>query len=600
MNEKSPIWQFLKNTKRVFGMAWRTDAKTFFWIILLTIFTALFPVALSYMFKLLLDAIIRDHSTTGVVSTTLLSIFAFRYILVLVSEFANNISGWYLEPAFRQKFDDRLTFEFVKKMSELDIPHLENTETQNLIQKARQAYPWRLLNFYQFLTDGGSNIVMFVAAVAVVLSFGFWIPLVMILATVPRFYYKSKYVKANWQKYNEKVSESKDLNYIRGLLEDPSGVKEIRVAQAGPHLLRRVKKLQGQLFEVIRRPLEKYLPGFLVSMMLEIVILALLVYLKLPDAVAGVITIGSLTFYLQNLDQISRISRALAGDINRIFEQNLYVGYFFEVLDLPKIIKDKDPGFTFDEIAPPKIEFRNVSFGYDGGPMILKNVSFTVQPGEHLAIVGPNGAGKTTMVRLLLRFYDPTKGQILINDVDLRDIKLANWYKFASILFQDYVKFSLTIKDNILLGDSSTIDQNRMEDAANKSGASEFINKLPKRYEQRLGKRFDDSAELSQGQWQKLALARMFYESAPVLILDEPTSAIDAEAEAEIFENIDKVYKDKNLILISHRFSTVRNAHKIIVLKEGQIVEEGSHKELMEKNSIYATMFRKQAKGYIE
>jgi len=335
-------------------------------------------------------------------------------------------------------------------------------------------------------------------------------------------------------------------------------------------------------------------------MVIEIVILALLVYLKLPAAVAGAITIGSLTFYLQNLDQISRSSRALAGDINRIFEQNLYVGYFFEVLDLPKVIKEKEPGFTFDEIKPPKIEFRNVSFGYDAGPMILKNVSFSVQPGEHLAIVGPNGAGKTTMVRLMLRFYDPTKGQILINDVDLRDIKLRNWYKFVSILFQDFVKFSLTIKDNILLGDSSAIDQTKMEDAASKSGAADFINKLPKKYVQRLGKRFDDSVELSQGQWQKLALARMFYESAPILILDEPTSAIDAEAEAEIFDNIDKVYQDKNLILISHRFSTVRNADKIIVLKEGQIVEEGSHKDLMEKGKIYATMFRKQAKGYIE
>ena len=572
----------------------------FFWIILLTVFTALFPVVLSYMFKLLLDAIIRDHSTAGVVSTVLLSIFAFRYILILISEIANNISGWSLEPAFRQKFDDRLSLEFVKKMSELDIPHLENSETQNLIQKARQAYPWRLLNFYQFLTDGIGNVVMFASAVVVLISFGFWIPLVMILATVPRFYYKSKYVKANWQKYNEKVAESKDLGYVRGLLEDPSGVKEIRVSQAAPHLLKRVEHLQEQLFEVIRKPLKKYLPGFLGSMVIEIVILALLVYLKLPAAVAGAITIGSLTFYLQNLDQISRSSRALAGDINRIFEQNLYVGYFFEVLDLPKVIKEKEPGFTFDEIKPPKIEFRNVSFGYDAGPMILKNVSFSVQPGEHLAIVGPNGAGKTTMVRLMLRFYDPTKGQILINDVDLRDIKLRNWYKFVSILFQDFVKFSLTIKDNILLGDSSAIDQTKMEDAASKSGAADFINKLPKKYVQRLGKRFDDSVELSQGQWQKLALARMFYESAPILILDEPTSAIDAEAEAEIFDNIDKVYQDKNLILISHRFSTVRNADKIIVLKEGQIVEEGSHKDLMEKGKIYATMFRKQAKGYIE
>jgi ATP-binding cassette subfamily B protein len=199
-----------------------------------------------------------------------------------------------------------------------------------------------------------------------------------------------------------------------------------------------------------------------------------------------------------------------------------------------------------------------------------------------------------------LRFYDPTRGQILVNGVDLREISLSSWYKLVSILFQDFVQFSLTIKDNILLGDVRAIDEERMKDAARKSGAAEFIEKFQKRYDTRLGKRFDDSVELSQGQWQKLAIARTFYEAAPLLVLDEPTSAIDAEAEAEIFDNINEVYKDKGLILISHRFSTVRNADKIIVLQNGKITEEGDHRSLMRENMVYARMFRKQAKGYIE
>ena len=217
-----------------------------------------------------------------------------------------------------------------------------------------------------------------------------------------------------------------------------------------------------------------------------------------------------------------------------------------------------------------------------------------------VAFLGPNGAGKTTLIKLLLRFYDPSEGKILINDVDLRDIKLSHWYKFTGTLFQDFVKFHLSIKENILLGNADTIDENKMKEAAKKSGADEFIEKFPKGYNQRLGKRFEDAVELSIGQWQKLALARAFYEEAPVLVLDEPTSAIDADAEAEIFDNLDRLYKDKSLVLVSHRFSTVKNADKIIILKDGSIVEEGNHQSLMKDKGIYANMFTKQASGYLD
>jgi len=600
MTKTDIVRQLLKNIKRVFGIAWQTSPLIFAWLLSLTIFSSLFPVALSYAFKLLLDAIIKSQNLAGVITVSLLSLFAFRYIIGFVSDIVNTLNYDYFDKTFRQEFENKLTLEFTKKISELDIPHLENSETQNLIQKARQAYPWRLTNFYTFLTYGILNLGIFISAFAVLIPYGYWIPLIMAISTIPRLYYRNKYVKSEWIRFNQSISESKDLMYVKNLLDDPSGVKEIRVSQAGPKLLNRIKDLQDFLLATIREPLKKYLPFFIFAVFFEAVVLVILAYFKLPDIVRGIITIGTFTFYIQNLDRISNSSQGVVGYATRLFEQNLYVSYFFEVLELPKIIKEKKPGILFDEIRPPKIEFKNVSFSYAGGPEILKNISFKIEPGEHLAIVGPNGAGKTTIIRLLLRFYDPDKGNILINDVDLKEMRLSNWYKFVSILFQDFVKFSLTIKDNILLGDIRAIDENKMKDAAVKSGAIDFIDKLPKKYDSRLGKRFDDSVELSQGQWQKLALARMFYEAAPLLILDEPTSAIDTEAEAEIFDNINKVYKDKGLLLISHRFSTVRSADKIIVLQNGQITEEGNHVSLMEKNQVYARMFRKQAEGYIE
>ena len=600
MTKTDVIRQLFKNIKRVLRIAWQTSPLVFTWLIFLTILCSLFPVALSYVFKLLLDAIVKTQNLAGTITIGLLSLFAFRYIIDFAYNIADALNFDYFDKTFRQKFENRLTLEFTKKISELDIPHLENSETQNLIQKARQAYPWRLTNFYNFLINDILNLGVFISAFVVLIPYGYWIPLALAVSTIPRLYYRNKYVRSEWTRFNQSIGESKDLMYVRNLLDDPSGIKEIRVSQAGPKLLNRIKDLQDFLLTTIREPLKKYLPFFLSTIFFEAIILVILAYFKLPDIVQGAITIGTFTFYIQNLDRISNSSQGVVGQATRLFEQNLYVSYFFEVLELPKIIKEKKPGVLFDEIKPPKIEFKNVSFSYAGGLEILKNISFKIEPGEHLAIVGPNGAGKTTIIRLLLRFYDPAEGQILINDVDLKEMKLNNWYKFVSILFQDFVKFSLTIKDNILLGDIRAIDENRMKDAAVKSGAIDFIDKFPKKYDTRLGKRFDDSVELSQGQWQKLALARMFYEAAPLLILDEPTSAIDAEAEAEIFDNINKVYKDKNLILISHRFSTVRGADKIIVLQNGRITEEGDHASLMEKDQVYARMFRKQAEGYIE
>ncbi len=353
-------------------------------------------------------------------------------------------------------------------------------------------------------------------------------------------------------------------------------------------------------YERTEKPLRKFAFSSYIPVGIEAIVLFTLSYLKLGPTVAGALTIGSFTFYVSSLERIFNTSQRFASGLGRLYEENLYVGYYFNVLNLPKLIKEKDPGHIFENVSPPKIEFQNVSFNYQDGPKILKNISFKLEPQQHLAIVGPNGAGKTTLIKLLLRFYDPTSGNILVNDYDLREVKINNWYKFIGILFQDFTRFWFTVKDNILLGNAEIIDEKKMREAAQKSGADKFIEALPKKYNQRLGRRFDESTDLSSGQWQKLALARAFYEEAPVLILDEPTSAIDAEAEEQIFENLYEVYENKSLVLVSHRFSTVRNADKIIVLKEGRIVEEGNHESLMKKDGIYATMFNKQAKGYLE
>ena len=599
-NKRSESGQLLHNIKRSLVFAYRTDRKLMIATIILTFFAGILPIAVSYAFKLLIDETIRVQQTTGIITAALLSYFAFNYLLELLDDLQSSINYQYLNRIYKFKLENRLTYEFTEKISSLDMPHFEDSETQNLIRKANDNFLWRIPQFTQQIFYFFHSFVTVAGSFVVLISFGFWFPAIMVLSTVPRFFLKNKYNKITWSLYSSHIPEGKDLWYLKSVLTDYRDIKEMRVFQATGELLRRFKKLQEFLFQSMKKVQWDYFRSFYFPLAAELATLVALAYLKLPDAAKGIMTVGSFTFFIQNLSRISRNASELGQYMADLYDHNLYIGYYFEVMDLPKIVNEKEPGHVFSEVKPPSIEFQNVSFNYHDGPKVLENISFKLEPGEHLAIVGANGAGKTTLIKLLLRFYDPAKGAILINDYDLRDLRLNNWYKFIGILFQDFTRFWLTVKDNIMLGNPKILDEEKMHTAAKKSGANEFIDKLPKKYDQRLGRMFEKSTELSSGQWQKLALARAFYEEAPILILDEPTSAIDAEAEAQIFENLYKLYKNKTLVLISHRFSTVRNAHKIIVLKNGKIAEEGNHGSLMAKDGIYAEMFRKQAKGYIE
>lgn len=313
---------------------------------------------------------------------------------------------------------------------------------------------------------------------------------------------------------------------------------------------------------------------------------------------AGIVTIGSFTLLINMIDQLNGSVANAVINFGEMYEHNLYVDDYFKILAIPALIKEIENPVIIKNDVPPSLEFRNVSFKYPGGPLVLKDISFIIDSGESVALVGANGAGKSTIIKLICRFYDVVDGEILINGVNIKNVQLASWYKCMGTLFQDFVHYYLTVKDNILLGDPNKLDEKLMKEAARKAGAWEFIEKLPKGFDQNLGREYEEGEELSIGQWQKLAIARAFYQTPPLLILDEPTSAIDAESEYEIFNNLEKAYKHKTLILVSHRFSTVRNANKILVIDSGKIIERGTHKELLKLNGKYARMFNIQAEGY--
>lgn len=593
------ITHVLINLKKMLLVAWEMDKKVTFGYYFTSMLGALAPLIASVTMKYLIDSLVGAQSAAATVPLVVIVVLATRYILNLLE----NLIQWglnvtYFDYLFRYKIQNELNRRFYNKMSHLDIAHLEDSKTQNLISKTRDTMTWRPPDFLRTFGYFFSALVSFIAAFFVLIPYGWWIPAVITLVTLPRLYLRAKYGSIQWSIYGSGAPEVRKIWYLTWLLAMPEAIREMRIFRTQKALLSRLKETQDYLFNLSKKPLDNYLKQLLYPPILETIVLFIIAYLQLPHVLVGAITIGSFTLLINMIDQLNGSVASSVLNFGEMYEHNLYIDHYFEVLALPQLITEIDNPISFEKITPPKIEFKNVSFHYAGGEDVLKDISFVIEPGESITLVGVNGAGKSTLIKLICRFYDVTSGEILINGVNIKTLKLSNWYKHMGTLFQDFVHYYLTVKDNIMLGDPSKQDDAQITEAAKKAGAYEFIEKLPNKFNQILGREYEDGEELSVGQWQKLAIARAFYQSSPLLILDEPTSAIDAEAEYEIFNNLEKEYKNKTLVLVSHRFSTVRNANKIFVIENGEIMESGTHKELMKKNGKYAHMFNTQAEGY--
>lgn len=590
------VGSVLTNLKRLLNLAWKMDRKVVAGYYLTALLGALAPLAASITLAFLIDSLIKP-GTSVTVPMIVIVVLGTRYLLMLIENIILWGLGTYFDYLFRYKIQNEINRRFYDKLSNLDIAHLENPKTQNLISKVRDTMTWRPPDFLRQFSYFFGSITGYIAAFFVLLPFGWWIPLTITIITLPRLYLRAKYGTIQWSIYGSGAPQVKKLWYLTWLLSTDTAIREMRIFQSNKALLAKLKDTQEYLFNLNKKPLDNYLRQLTFPPILEIAVLFTIAYLQLPNVLSAVLTVGSFTLLINMLDQLNGTAGSAVLNFGEMYEHNLYVEDYFKILSLQKIITEIDNPVSIKD-APPRIEFKGVSFKYPQGPLILKNVSFVIDPGESVALVGANGAGKSTIIKLICRFYDVTGGEILINGTNIKNVQLASWYKCMGTLFQDFVHYYLTVKDNILLSDPGKYDERLMKEAAKKSGALEFIEKLPKGFDQALGREYEDGEELSIGEWQKLAIARAFYQSPPLLILDEPTSAIDAETEYEIFNNLEKEYKHKTLILVSHRFSTVRNANKILVIEDGEITERGTHKELLKLNGKYAKMFNIQAEGY--
>jgi len=592
--------QMAGNTRKLLNLAWNMDKKITILYYSTAAIGALVPLATSFASKFLIDQLqISQTSVVNTIPFILIFILATRYLITLFeSVIYGSYNQTYLDYLFRYKLQNEVTLKFHQKISRLDIAHFENPKSQDLITKTRDTMQWRIPDYFRVLAYLFRDIVGYSAAFVVLLPFSWWIPVVITIITFPRLYLRAKHGSIQWSIWGSGAPQVRKLWYLNHLLQQPTAVKETRISQSAKALINKLEKIQNHLFELNKKPLDTYLKISIIPPLIEISVIIFIACKFLPPVISGTLTIGTFTLFVNMLSQLNnRVSNASAK-FGELYEGNLYVNHYFDFLSLPRLIKTPRKPTKFKKITPPKIEFRNVSFQYSNGSKVLENISFVINPKESVAFVGHNGAGKTTIIKLLCRFYDVTGGEILINNVNIKKLKQSNWYKFLGTLFQEFVQYHFSVRDNITLGAPDKKDDKAIIEAAVKSGADEFIQRLPKKYNQILGREFGEGEELSGGQWQKLAIARAFYEEPPVLILDEPTSAIDAEAEYEIFNNLGKQYKSKTLVLVSHRFSTVRNADRIFVLDHGKIIEKGSHKKLLDLKGKYFRMFTVQAKGY--
>lgn len=499
---------------------------------------------------------------------------------------------FYMERKFQLLILDKLAF--------LDIAAHENPKHQDLISRVNQGGIFRLQNFIDRQFYIMQNLLVLLIASSVLFYAEWWIMFIILLGTVPALINELKFGKRAWSIWDSTSEVRRRYSDLKWRYHHVSAVTEMKLFQNTKHFLGIIDDLFASFQnQEIANEKTKYRLEIMATLISQITLAVAVIYF-VWQVIYGHIQIGTFTFVVAAIATFRGALSALFMNIAHQYQDNLFVQDTFDLLDLKAHLKQPRSGIQIDPSAAPQIEFKNISFKYPGTKdYVLKNFSITIQPGEKIAIIGVNGAGKTTLIKLLCRFYDVNKGQILINGHDIKDIDLDSWYNLVGALFQDYERYHFLVKETIALGRSQqSMAIDKVKQAAESSEANIFIENWQKQYDAMIGKMFTGGIEPSVGQWQKLSLARTFYRDPKVLILDEPTASIDAEAEAKIFDKLHKSSQNRTIILISHRFSTVRNADKICVIENGQLAEYGTHQELLENKSTYHRLFKLQAKGY--
>lgn len=598
---KSIVGGFFVRLFYIFTLVWETRKWIFFALLAVSVTKGILPIASTYITAQLLNNLAEAY--LGKVG---FNDILFWLILQFVYLFVNKIIGYADTVVLRisgELVTNHIKTKILNKAKEVDVGRFDIPEFYEKLENANREATMRPIQILNSTFNTISHIISITGFVLILWSIGFWVPIVLALMGVPtaivNFTYRRKNV--NYMRFRSK--ERRQMEYYSGLMTNKDLVKEVRLFDLSDTFINRFKQVFEKYFAGLKSLILKENIWNVSITLLTTIINCLLFLFVAYKVCLGELKIGDYSMYTGALTSISTGVSTIISSTATIFEGTLFIE------NMIRFMKDKKQIIpTLSEPRVPKrntghkIEFKDVSFKYPGTDRyVLKNINITLNPGETAVLVGLNGAGKTTLLKLLTRLYDPTEGVILLDGHDIREYDTKLLYDMFGIIFQDFGKYAVSVKENISFGQvDKPIDEQAVRTAAEQSNSLDFIEKLPEDFNTPLMRYFEEKGiELSIGQWQKLSVARAFYSESDILILDEPTASLDAIAEQEIFTQFDELRKDKLTLFVSHRLSSATTASKIIVLMNGEVVEQGTHQELIALDGHYSKLFSTQAKRYI-
>ncbi len=588
----------LGNLPRFFKLVWQTNHWYTILNALLRLVRSAIPVSVLYVGKLIIDEVVLLSKTHATDHTFLWELVAVEFALAIISD-ALGRATILVDSLLGDLFSNHTSVKIMEHAATLDLDQFEDSEFYDKLERARQQTIGRTILLSQVFAQVQDLITMGFLA-AGLMAFNPWLILLLLIAILPAFLGESYFNDRSYALTRGQTPERRELDYMRYLGASDETAKEVKLFNLSDFLINRFKTLSNKFYTDNKKlSVKRASWGTLFALIGSAGYYAAYIVIII-QTISGAITIGTLTFLAGSFRQLRSLLENILSRFTSVSQGAIYLRDFFDFFEIqPNIITPKHP-LPFPNPVKQGFVFENAGFKYlNSENWAIRYLSFTLQAGEKLALVGENGAGKTTLVKLLARLYDPTEGRILLDGVDLREYDLFELRHNIGIIFQDYLRYQMSFAQNIAVGNIDELDNRVLiEQSAEKSLASLLAKRLPQQYDQALGRRFNNGIELSGGEWQKVALARAYMKDAQLLILDEPTSALDARAEYEVFQRFAELTKGKTAVLISHRFSTVRMANRILVLDKGQLLEIGSHEELLALNGRYAELFYLQAKGY--
>ncbi len=589
----------LKNLPPFFKLIWETNKWLALTNVLLRLLKSAIPLAVLWVGKEIIDEVIRLIDAAEKEMNYLWLMVGIELGLAVLSELLNRGIAL-IDSLLGDLFSNATSVKLIKHAASLDLYQFEDADFYDKLERARRQTTGRTILMSQVLAQLQDMITIGFLAIGLI-AYNPWLIVLLIVAVIPSFLGETHFNRHTYSLTRSWTPQRRELDYLRYIGASDETAKEVKIFGLEDFLAERFEYIADKYYLANRKiAIQRASWGSFLSILGTLAYYGAYVFIIL-QTISALITVGTLTFLAGSFQRMRNMLQGIMNRFSTIAEGALYLEDLFGFFKIKPTIQLKGQAKSIPKPIQKGFTFENVGFKYPNSEQwALRHLNFHLPTGQKLALVGENGAGKTTLVKLLARLYEPTEGRILLDGTDLKTYDIKDLRKEIGIIFQDYVRFQMKVAENIAVGNIPRLDQLPViKDAAHKSLADTVVEELPEKYQQILGRRFANGVELSGGQWQKVALARAYMKDAQLLILDEPTAALDARAEHEVFKRFSELIEGKMAVLISHRFSTVRMADRILFLENGQMKELGSHEELLKQNGKYAELFQLQAAGYV-